>query len=88
MSEAAKSSAPSGEKPNPKLAPFNWQDPLLLDEQLTEEERMVRDSTRAYCEEKLFPRVKEANRHEIFHREIMNEMGAQGMLGLTMPEKN
>ena len=48
---------------------------------------MVRDSARAYCQEKLFPRVKEANRNEIFHREIMNEMGAQGMLGLTLPEQ-
>ena len=87
MSQAAVNPAKSGEKPNPPLAPFNWEDPLLLDGQLTEEERMVRDSARAYCEEKLFPRVKEANRNEIFHREIMNEMGAQGMLGLTLPEQ-
>ncbi|MBO6635998.1 acyl-CoA dehydrogenase [Parvibaculum sp.] len=88
MSQAAEvTPAKSGEKPNPPLAPFNWEDPLLLDGQLTEEERMVRDSARAYCEEKLFPRVKEANRNEIFHREIMNEMGAQGMLGLTLPEQ-
>ena len=87
MSQAAANSAATGEKPNPPLAPFNWADPLLLDEQLTEEERLVRDSTRAYCEEKLFPRVKDANRNEIFHREIMNEMGAQGMLGVTLPEK-
>lgn len=75
------------EKPNPPLAAFNWQDPLLIETQLSEEERLVRDSARAYCQEKLFPRVKEANRHEIFHREIMNEMGEQGMLGLTLPEK-
>ncbi len=74
-------------KANPPLAPFNWQDPLLLEEQLTEEERLVRDAARAFAQEKLFTRVKEANRHEIFHREIMNEMGAQGLLGPTLPEK-
>ncbi len=63
---------------------FIWDDPLLLDEQLTDEERMVRDSARAYCQEKLMPRVLEANRHERFDREIMNEMGALGMLGPTI----
>ncbi|MDO8289800.1 MAG: acyl-CoA dehydrogenase [Parvibaculum sp.] len=74
-------------KANPPLAHFNWEDPLLLDEQLSEDERMVRDSVRAFATERLMSRVKEANRHEIFHREIMNEMGAQGMLGSTLPEK-
>ena len=64
-------------------AAFNWEDPLLLEEQLTEEERMVRDAARAYCQEKLLPRVLEANRHEVFHREIMNEMGELGFLGST-----
>ena len=63
---------------------FDWADPLLLDEALTEEERMVRDSARAYCQEKLLPRVLEANRHERFDREIMNEMGALGLLGATI----
>jgi glutaryl-CoA dehydrogenase len=63
---------------------FDWADPLLLDEALTEEERMVRDSARAYCQEKLLPRVLEANRHERFDREIMNEMGALGFLGATI----
>jgi glutaryl-CoA dehydrogenase len=63
---------------------FDWADPLLLDEALTEEERMVRDSARAYCQEKLRPRVLEANRHERFDREIMNEMGALGFLGATI----
>jgi glutaryl-CoA dehydrogenase len=63
---------------------FDWADPLLLDKALTEEERMVRDSARAYCQEKLLPRVLEANRHERFHREIMNEMGALGFLGATI----
>ena len=63
---------------------FDWADPLLLDEALTEEERMVRDSARAYCQEKLLPRVLEANRHERFDCEIMNEMGALGFLGATI----
>ena len=63
---------------------FDWADPLLLEEALTEEERMVRDSARAYCQEKLLPRVLEANRHERFHGEIMNEMGALGFLGATI----
>ena len=64
--------------------PFDWADPLLLEEALSEEERMVRDSAHAYCQEKLFPRVLEANRHERFDREIMNEMGALGFLGSTI----
>ena len=63
---------------------FDWTDPLLLDEALSEEERMIRDSARAYCQEKLFPRVLAANRHEHFDREIMNEMGALGFLGSTI----
>ena len=63
---------------------FDWADPLLLEEALTEEERMVRDSARAYCQEQLLPRVLEANRHERFDREIMNEMGALGFLGATI----
>lgn len=63
---------------------FQWEDPLLLDDQLTGEERMVRDSAHAYCQEKLMPRVLEAHRHEKFHREIMNEMGAMGFLGSTL----
>src|SRR5215472_5475558 len=63
---------------------FDWADPLLLEEELGEEEWMVRDSARAYCQEKLLPRVLEANRHERFHREIMNEMGALGFLGATI----
>ena len=71
---------------NKSAAPshFRWDDPLLLDEQLTDEERLVRDSTRAYCEEKLLPRIVDANRHERFDREILNEMGAMGLLGSTL----
>src|SRR5713101_9017329 len=63
---------------------FDWADPLLLEESLTEDERMVRDSAHAYCQDKLFPRVLEANRHERFDRDIMNEMGALGFLGATI----
>ena len=65
-------------------ASFVWEDPFLLDEQLTEEERMVRDAAQAFCEDKLMTRVLEANRHEIFHREIMTEMGEMGFLGSTI----
>ena len=65
---------------------FNWEDPLHLEAQLSEEERMVTAAARDYCQEQLMPRVQEANRHEIFHREIMSEMGELGLLGATIPE--
>ncbi|MYD95916.1 MAG: acyl-CoA dehydrogenase [Gammaproteobacteria bacterium] len=64
-----------------------WADPLLLDDQLDDDERMIRDTTRQYAHEKLMTRVLEANRHERFHREIMNEMGELGLLGATLPPK-
>jgi glutaryl-CoA dehydrogenase len=70
--------------PQEEAPPFQWDDPLLLEEQLTEEERMMRDAARAYCQEKLMPRVIEANRREIFHREIISEMGALGFLGAPL----
>src|SRR5882757_4347058 len=76
---AATIASRSSEKPA-----FDWQDPLLLDAELSEEERMLRDSARDFCQEKLMPRVLEANRHEHFDREIMNEMGALGLLGSTI----
>ena len=63
---------------------FAWEDPLLLEEQLTEEERMVRDSARAYAQDKLMPRVLQAHRQEHFDREIMREMGGLGLLGSTL----
>jgi glutaryl-CoA dehydrogenase len=69
---------------SPTKASYQWDDPLLLEDLLTDEERMVRDTARAYCQEKLMPRVVEANRHEKFHREIMNEMGELGFLGPTI----
>ncbi|MFT4941934.1 MAG: glutaryl-CoA dehydrogenase [Paraglaciecola sp.] len=68
-----------------KLTSFSWQDPMFLDSQLSEEERMIRDTAHDYCQEKLLPRVLEANRHERFDREIMNELGQLGLLGATLP---
>ncbi len=63
---------------------FDWDDPLRFDAELHDDERHVRDAARAYCQEKLFPRVLEANRHERFDREILREMGALGFLGSTI----
>ena len=63
---------------------FAWDDALKLDDQLTEDERAIRDAAHAYCQDKLFPRVLLANRHETFDREIMNEMGEMGFLGATI----
>ena len=63
---------------------FDPVDPFLLDDQLTEEERLVRDTARDYCQEKLMSRVLEANRHETFDRAIFPEMGALGLLGSTI----
>jgi len=66
---------------------FDWSDPLLLEEQLTNEERLIQDSTREYAQEKLMTRVLMANREERFDREILNEMGELGLLGATLPQK-
>ena len=66
---------------------FQWEDPLLFEEQLTEEERMIRDTARNYAQDKLMPRILEANRHERFDREIIDEMGALGFLGCNLPEE-
>ncbi|QJR11079.1 Acyl-CoA dehydrogenase [Usitatibacter rugosus] len=71
-------------KPNDMKPVFQWDDPLLLDGQLTEEERMVRDSARAYSQDKLLPRVTKAFREEKFDREVFNEMGELGFLGPTI----
>jgi glutaryl-CoA dehydrogenase len=70
--------------PREKRPSFNWQDPLLLDEELSEEEKMVRDSARAYAQEKLQPRVRQAFREERFDPEIMAEFGKLGFLGSTI----
>jgi glutaryl-CoA dehydrogenase len=73
-------------KARPK-AGFVWEDPLLLDQQLTEDERMVRDAARAYCQDRLATRVLEAFRHEKTDPKIFREMGALGLLGPTIPEQ-
>ncbi len=80
---AAEKHAPAKLESNP----FDWADPLLLDQELTGEERMVRDSARGYCQDKLMNRVKLGFRNETFDRAIMTEMGAMGFLGLTLPEQ-
>src|SRR5512146_3201682 len=71
-------------KSKPK-ASFVWDDPLLLSDQLTEDERMVRDAARAYCQDKLAPRVLEAFRHEKTDPSSFREMGEVGLLGPTIP---
>jgi glutaryl-CoA dehydrogenase len=67
-----------------KSARFVWDDPLLLDDQLTQDERMVRDSARAYCQERLFTRIQQAFRDESTDPAIFREMGALGLLGVTI----
>ncbi|RST31087.1 acyl-CoA dehydrogenase [Sphingomonas ginkgonis] len=71
----------------PAILPFNWADPFDLEHQLTDEERLVRDTAEGYAQEKLLPRVKDAYLHERFDREIMSEMGELGLLGPTIPEE-
>jgi glutaryl-CoA dehydrogenase len=66
------------------MSKFHWEDPFRFDDQLTDDERAVRDAAHAYCQEKLQPRVLMAARHEKFDREIMNEMGALGLLGSSI----
>jgi glutaryl-CoA dehydrogenase len=66
---------------------FDWQDPLRLDDELTEEERLVRDTARRYAQEQLFPRVLTAYREERFDRAILDEMGELGLLGTMIPER-
>jgi glutaryl-CoA dehydrogenase len=78
VSAAGKSASPAGR------AEFQWEDPLLLEDQLSEDERLIRDTARQYCQDKLMPRILEANRHEKFDRSIMNEMGELGLLGPTI----
>ncbi|MCY3821751.1 MAG: acyl-CoA dehydrogenase [Gammaproteobacteria bacterium] len=68
-------------------SPFAWDDPFLLDDQLSGEERLIRDSARSFAQDRLMPGVVEANRHEHFDRRIMNDMGSAGFLGATLPEK-
>jgi glutaryl-CoA dehydrogenase len=71
----------------PQILPFDWADPFDLDHQLTDEERMVRDTAHGYAQEKLQPRVTEAYLNENFDREILREMGSLGLIGATIPEE-
>jgi glutaryl-CoA dehydrogenase len=66
---------------------FDWADPFYLDDQLTEEERLIRDSARQYCQEQLMTRVTQANRNETHDRALFRELGELGLLGSTLPEK-
>ena len=68
----------------PRFAPFQWNDPFLLDAQLTDDERMIRDTAEAHAQDKLLPRVVSATLEERFDREIMNEFGELGLLGATI----
>ena len=69
-----------------KPANLVWDDPFLIERQLSEEERMIRDSARAYCQSELRSRILMANRNEVFDRKIISEMGEMGLLGMTIPE--
>ncbi len=73
-------------KDRPNLASFDWEDPFLLEDQLSDEERMIRDSASAYAKENLQPRVIEAFAKESTDRAIFTEMGELGLLGVTVPE--
>jgi glutaryl-CoA dehydrogenase len=70
-----------------KKTPFDWTDPLALDGQLSDEERLIRDAAHDYAQAKLQPRVLSAFREERFDRDILSEFGAQGFLGATLPEE-
>ena len=75
------------ERLQPAKPAFKWDDPLLLDEQLTEEERMVRDTAHAYAQKKLLPRVRDAFRNETSDPSVFPEMGGLGLLGPTIPHE-
>ena len=87
MTPAETAAVAAAPQPVASKPSFAWDDPLLLDEQLSEDERMVRDAARAYCQEQLMPRILEAHRHETYDRAIVTEMGALGFLGPTIPEE-
>src|SRR3954465_15157624 len=72
---------------DPKVLPFDWADPFALDAQLSDEERLVRDTAERYAQESLQPRVTSAFLDERFDREIMSEMGSLGLLGATIPHE-
>src|SRR5689334_1218992 len=74
-------------KDKPAAASFQWDDPFLLDDQLTEDERLIRDTARAYAQDKLLAAVVQAYLEEKTDREIFNEMGELGLIGVTLPEE-
>ena len=74
-------------KDAPELSRFEWDDPLMLENQLSQDERMMRDAARAYAQEKLQPRVIEAYKNETTDTKIFREMGEMGLLGVTVPEE-
>src|SRR3984885_10598248 len=74
-------------KDKPAPVNFQWDDPFMLDEQLTEDERMIRDTARAYAQDKLQPRVAKAYMEEKVDRDIFHEMGELGLIGITLPEE-
>ena len=82
MSDQATSTVDANQPAN-----FQWDDPFMLDEQLTEDERMIRDTARAYAQDKLLPRVIKAYLEEKTDRAIFHEMGELGLLGVTLPEE-
>jgi glutaryl-CoA dehydrogenase len=86
MTAQAASQAAASAKGKDTSAAFRWDDPFLLDDQLTDDERMIRDTARAYAQDKLQPRVIEAYREEKTDRSIFNEMGELGLLGVTLPD--
>ena len=73
-------------KDAPDLGRFDWEDPFRLSDQLSEEERMLRDAARSYAQDRLQPRIIDAYREELTDPEIFREMGAMGLLGVTVPE--
>jgi glutaryl-CoA dehydrogenase len=87
MAQAMEKRDTKAASPHKKAPPFNWEDPLDFEGQLTEDERMVRDTARGYAQDKLFPRILKAYREEKFDREILREMGELGLLGATIPEE-
>ena len=86
MAEAAIKLNDAGDAAKKAAEAFDWADPLDLESQLTEDERLVRDTARGYAQDKLMPRVLKAYREESFDRAIMTEMGELGLLGATIPE--
>src|SRR3984957_11138840 len=89
MERSARQESPLQESDSERSqrARFQWDDPFLLEHQLTEDERMIRDTARAYAQERLFPRVTEAYLEEKTDREIFREMGELGLIGVTFPEQ-